>query len=100
MSNNHFAGTHGRSRFLYTVKTAALCFAIGLSLCSSALAEGPEEDYFKIYDAIQQADTLNPQTQTATALVQYRSAQVALQKFRNTFPDWNPKVVAYRWAYL
>src|SRR5256885_11005404 len=100
MSNNHFAGTHGRSRFLSTVKTTALCLAIGFSLCGSALAEGPEEDYFKIYDAIQQADALNPQTQAAGALAQYRAAQLALQNFRKTYPDWNVKVVAYRWAYL
>jgi hypothetical protein len=65
-----------------------------------ARSEGPEEDYLNIFGVIQQADSLVGNAQPGPALAKYRQAQAALQNFRRTYPDWNARMVAYRWNYL
>jgi tetratricopeptide (TPR) repeat protein len=65
-----------------------------------ARAEGPDDQYVRIYNLMQQADTLNNSDQPAAALAKYLEAQTALQRFQKVYPDWNVKVVNFRLNYL
>ncbi len=63
-------------------------------------ADGPDDQYLQIYYLVQEADSLNSSGQPARALEKYRDAQVALQTFRNGYPDWNVPVVKFRLNYI
>ena len=63
-------------------------------------AEGPDEEYVRIYNLIQSGDALSMAVEKAQALARYREAQTTLQRFQKGYPDWNPKVVNYRINYL
>jgi hypothetical protein len=71
-----------------------------LAVLLPALADEDEDQYFALLDIIQKADALDAAGQTAKALTKYQEAQVSLQNFRKTHPDWNPKVIVYRTKYL
>jgi tetratricopeptide (TPR) repeat protein len=79
------------------------CFQVFLALLLcllSARGEGPDDHYVRIYNSIQQADSLESSGQTPQALAKCLDAQAALQRFQLSYPDWNPKVVTYRLSYL
>lgn len=67
---------------------------------SPARAEGPDENYVRIYGLIQSADALSTADKPADALSKYLEAQTELQRFQKVYPDWTPKVVNYRLNYL
>src|SRR6266404_844559 len=74
-----------------------------LSLLASLLgarAEGPDDQYVRIYNLIQQADSLQANGQSSQALTKYLEAQSGLQRFRKSYPEWNLKVVNFRLNYL
>ena len=76
----------------------ALMFALALA---GARAQTPDDQYVRIYNVIQAGDSLsNSPEQAAAGLTRYLEAQAQLQKFQNSYPDWNPKVVGYRLNYL
>src|SRR2546426_349351 len=81
------------------MKRLFLAFALLVGLFP-VRAEGPDEQYVAIYNVIQQADTLENSGQPTEALTKYVAAQSSLQRFQKTYPDWNPKVVAFRLNYL
>ena len=56
--------------------------------------------YLNLYSAIQQADTLAGSGDLRQALAKYSDAQIQLQQFKNSYPDWNPKIVNFRLKYL
>jgi tetratricopeptide (TPR) repeat protein len=65
-----------------------------------ARAEGPDDQYVRIYGLIQAGDELSTSDQASTALAKYVEAQTTLQQFQKVYPDWNPKVVNFRLNYL
>ena len=62
--------------------------------------EGPDDQYVRIYNLIQEADKLNSGGQPSEALPKYLEAQTALQRFQKGYPDWNPKVISFRLNYV
>src|SRR5687767_3825745 len=75
---------------------ATLLIVASFSVC----AQSSEDQYVRIYNLIQQADTLNGNGQFAQALPKYLEAQSALQRIQKFNPTWNPKVVSYRLSYI
>jgi Flp pilus assembly protein TadD len=67
---------------------------------SGARAQGPEDQYIRIYSLIQEADKLNSAGQPSEALPKYLEAQTALQQFQKGYPDWNAKVISFRSSYV
>ncbi len=74
---------------------------VGLILAlSGARAEGPDDQYVRIYNLIQEADKLNSGGQPSEALPKFLEAQSALQRFQKGYPDWNAKVINFRLNYV
>lgn len=71
-----------------------------LLVWTSVRAEGPDDQYIRIYNLIQAADKLNGDGQRSEALPKYREAQTALQQFKKGYPEWNAGVVNFRLSYL
>src|SRR5688572_31209521 len=63
-------------------------------------AEGPDEQYVRIYQLIQEADRLNDSGQSAAAAAKYVEAQEGLTRFRGIYPGWNERVINYRLNYV
>src|ERR1041384_820655 len=78
----------------------ALIVATTLTILSGARAQGPDELYIHVYNLIQEADGLTAGAATGQALAKYTEAQRTLSQFQRGYPDWNPKVVAFRLNYL
>ena len=72
---------------------AALCF-FGTVLLS--WAAGPDDQFIRISDLIDQADTLQQNGQSRTAYDQYVEAQAKLKQFQTAYPSWNPKTIQFR----
>ena len=73
----------------------------GIFLAVSTLhADEPEEVYLRVFNLIEQADSLNSSGKDAAALAKYKEAQTALTDFQKSYRTWNPKVVAYRLEYV
>ena len=73
--------------------------ALLMALCP-ARAEGPDDQYLQVYNLIQQADELNTSGKPAAARAKYQEAHTALRSFQQGYPDWNPRLVAYRLNYV
>jgi hypothetical protein len=67
---------------------------------SAARAEGPDDQYIRVYNLIQEADKLSSGGQPSEALPKYLEAQSALQRFQKGYPDWNVKVISFRLNYV
>jgi len=67
---------------------------------SGARAEGPDDQYIRIYTLIQDADRLESLGQPSEALPKYLEAQTALQRFQVGYPDWNTNVIKFRLNYV
>lgn len=65
-----------------------------------ALGDEKEDEYLRIYDIVQSADTLNTAGKSTAALAKYREADTALVAFKRKYPEWNPSSVSYRLNYL
>jgi len=65
-----------------------------------AHADEQEDEYLRIYDLVQSADTLNNGGKFRPALAKYREAEGALLAFKRNHPEWNPASVSYRLNYL
>ena len=63
-------------------------------------ADEKEDEYLRIYDIVQSADTLNSAGKLSPALAKYREAEGALLTFKRNYPEWNPTSVSYRLHYL
>ena len=64
------------------------------------LAQGPDEQYVRIYQVIQEADRLTNIGQSRAAAAKYVEAREALIRFSAIFPGWNERVVNYRINYI
>jgi hypothetical protein len=66
----------------------------------SAQAQEADEEYLKIFDLIQEGDSLKTGGQTNLAIAKYQQAQTALRIFQKNRPTWNPKMISYRLSYV
>ncbi len=66
----------------------------------TAVAQGPDEQYVRIYNLIQQADALRASGESEQALSRYLEANTALTQIKRVYPTWQPKVVDFRLSYL
>lgn len=74
---------------------------IGLALGALvASAQSPEEQYVRIYNLIQQADSLRASGQPEQALTKYLEANTALSQIQRIYPEWQSNVVKFRLRYL
>src|SRR6266576_6255370 len=84
------------NRFL--LQTASL---IALLCGSSVLrAEGPDDEYVRIYNLIQQADALAEGGGGELARQKYSEAQTGLDRLQKAYPGWNVQVVQFRLNYV
>jgi len=81
-------------------RLSALLAALLIAGVLTARGQSSEDQYVRIYNLIQQADTLNSNGQFAQALPKYLEAQSALKRLQKVSPEWNPKVVTFRLNYI
>jgi Tfp pilus assembly protein PilF len=68
-----------------------------LGLGSSARAQQEaDEKYLNIYSLIQTADALAAAGEPRDAVAGFTDAQGQLDRFKKTYPTWNPDIIAYR----
>ncbi len=67
-----------------------------LGVCLPARADLGDDQYLQIYSLIQQADDLKAGGSADRAKAKYQDALTQLKGFRKDYPNWNPKLVAYR----
>jgi tetratricopeptide (TPR) repeat protein len=77
-----------------------LVLLLAAGLLSARAQPSADSQYLNLYGAIQQADDLAGSGDIANALAKYADVQSQLRQFQNAFPDWNPKIVAYRQKYV
>ena len=85
------------------IRSDFICGLVLLALFASLLpsrADDKEDEYLRIYDIVQSADTLNNASKFRPALAKYREADIALLTFKRSHPEWNPASVSYRLNYL
>jgi tetratricopeptide (TPR) repeat protein len=85
----------GLMKRLFALTPILLLFVV-----ASIRGDGIDDQYVRIYNVIQEADTLNNNGQLSPALSRYVEAQNALQRFQRLNPEWNPKIVGFRLNYL
>src|SRR5256885_13516601 len=71
-------------------------------LCGSSLlrAEGPDDEFLRIYNLIQQADALAEGGRGELARQKYAEAQTELDRVQKAYPGWNEQVVQFRLNYV
>jgi|SRR5437773_2726733 len=71
-------------------------------LCGSAFlrAEGPDDEYLRIYNLIQQADALAESGRSELARKKYSEAHSALDRVQMAHPGWNEQLVQFRLKYV
>jgi tetratricopeptide (TPR) repeat protein len=74
-----------------------VCFVLAYA---AAHAQGPDEQYVRIYQSIQEADRLSDMGDQRSAAVKYIEAQQGLTRFRTIYPGWNERVINYRLNYV
>jgi Flp pilus assembly protein TadD len=79
---------------------ALLILILAALLPPAHAQQGSDDQYIIIYSLMQQADALDSAGQSRQALAQYVQVQGELQKFKNIYPDWNPRIVNFRLNYL
>ena len=81
-------------RWLILLFIAVVCSQL------NAFAAGPDDDYVKVYQTIQEADQLRAAGRNDLARAKYLEAQAGLKKLQESFPNWNTKVVQFRQSYV
>lgn len=77
----------------------AVLWAVHLGL-TAAGAAGPDDRYVELFSLIQEADRLAATGQPREAITRYLEAQAGLKQMQVSFPEWSPKVVAFRLSYV
>jgi tetratricopeptide (TPR) repeat protein len=86
---------------LQTMKQRMLVIAVVVFALGAALhAAGPEEDYVRIYNQIQDADRLAQNQRLDQARTTYLEAQTRLGDLSRQYPDWNPNIIRFRLGYI
>jgi Tfp pilus assembly protein PilF len=61
---------------------------------------GSDDEYVRIYNLIQQADSLREGGQGRSSAEKYLEAQAALKEMQKSQPAWNPQLVEFRLRYV
>src|SRR5437870_7569445 len=71
-------------------------------ICGSAVlrAEGPDDEYVRIYNLIQQADALAEGGGGELARQKYSEARTGLDRVQKAYPGWNEQIVQFRLNYV
>jgi Tfp pilus assembly protein PilF len=71
-------------------------------LCGSVFlrAEGPDDQYVRIYNLIQQAEGLEEAGRSELARQKYSEAQTELNRVQKAYPGWNEQVIRFRLSYV
>lgn len=75
------------------------CLGI-LLLAGTAWGQSGDEEFVRLYNLIQQADTLNSSGQSGLAIARYREALAGLKRMQKAYPTWNQKIVKFRTDYV
>lgn len=79
------------------MKARALATALLFLLLSATLqAAGPDDQFIRIYDLIEQADTLQQNGQPRAAYQQYLDAETKIKQLQTSYPSWNKETVQFR----
>jgi Flp pilus assembly protein TadD len=80
----------------------SLAAAVGvfLAVAWSAWGQVADDRYLRVYSMIEEADKLKLTGDGRSAVNRYLEAQVALKDLQQGFPEWNPKLLAYRLEYV
>lgn len=93
-----------QARLYYGAMKRMTRLGVGLlSLCAGALlavAQAPDDLYVRIYNLIQQADSLRASGRVQDAIERYVEARTVLDQLETSYPNWNPKIVKYRRDYI
>jgi cytochrome c-type biogenesis protein CcmH/NrfG len=71
-----------------------------LLVAFGVLAEGPDDQFIRIYNSLQQADALVEGGQWERARQGYLDAQEGLKRLQKSNPTWNEKVIEFRLNYV
>ncbi|SRR6266568_50118 len=63
-------------------------------------AEGPDDEYVRIYDLIQQADGLAESGRGELARQKYSEARTELDRVQKEYPAWNEQLIEFRLNYV
>ncbi|SPE60314.1 Tetratricopeptide TPR_2 repeat protein [Verrucomicrobia bacterium] len=78
----------------------ALVVVALLAVLPQVRGQGVDDEYVRVYNLIQDADSLSEGGQLTQALARYVEAQTELQRLQMTNPEWNAAVVKFRLGYL
>jgi hypothetical protein len=80
------------------ILSAILAFMITASLgwAANPPPDSPDDAYFAVTHAMEEADTLQAQGKTDAAKAKYQAAEKELKEFRTKFPGWNNRSVQNR----
>lgn len=71
-----------------------------LSGAASAWAQSPDDAFIRVYNLIQQGDTLSGTGQIKQADQKYLEALAGLAAMEEDYPQWNPKIINFRKDYI
>lgn len=63
-------------------------------------AQSPDAEFLRIYNVMQEGETLERSGQPADAIDRFKVAQQELQQFSKAYPSWNEKLIKFRLSYL
>ena len=78
------------------LRCAPLVIALTILFASGSEAAGPDDQFIRIYDLIEQADGLQQNGQPRGAYQQYLEALAKLKKLQAAYPAWNKETVQFR----
>ncbi len=95
------AATHSKVSILARFgKFFPLLILLLFAVSAAFAAESPDDQYFRIYSLVMDADALGASGKTDSALAKYQQAQTELLNFKKANPNWNANVVTFRLNYL
>ena len=92
--------TRSKEELLRKLKRFSRLLVLALAMALwTGQAVAQDDEYLRIYNLIEQADSLST-NQPSAALPKYKEAQAALLNLQRSHRDWNAKVVAFRLNYV
>jgi hypothetical protein len=92
-------GAKGQAHAKASWLAGLIALVLLLGLCP-ARADDADDQYFRAYGLIQQADDLSANGKRVPARAKYLEAYTILKNFKQSYPEWNAQLVATRLKYL
>jgi tetratricopeptide (TPR) repeat protein len=71
-----------------------------LGVALVARAQAPDAEFLRIYNVMQEGETLERSGRASEAIDRFRTAQEEMQQFSRAYPSWNEKLIKFRLSYL